>query len=557
MNTRLKYVKNIDCSEITDCSDGNGKNVAVNQDQHGNLVNYCYKCKKRLKKTSSEPSQGSISTKAILEQHPTKEDSTEPYNGSYQSIPSRGLDRETCEKYGVIFDPTTGKTVFPYGKNSFKTRDKDKNFYWSGSVENKLALFGMDKFSGGRTITITEGEFDALAVSQMMKTHLKIGSQPVVSIRDGCPSALRSIKQAYDYLNSFETIYLCFDNDVPGIRASKEVAQLLPPEKVKVISLPLHKDANEYLINNQSKQFINSWFSAVTYMPDGIINGSSLEDLVFKPLEKPIAYYPWGNLNTLTYGIRASEMVTVCAGSGLGKSLFLKEIIYKILKTNEDDKVGLLFLEESIKRTSLSLMSIDANKPLHLSQDQEISTEEKKLAFESTLGTGRVFLFDSFGSTSVENIINRIRYMAKVLGCKFIFLDHISIVVSAQLEANGSERLAIDELVTKLRMLVEETKIALFIVSHLRRPTGTGLEDGATTSLSLLRGSSSIAGLSDMVIGLERNSQADCSKERHTTRVRVVKNRYSGLTGKACSLHYCQKTGRMSQVFDDIEEEGV
>ena len=41
-NTRLKYVKNIDCSEITDCSDGNGKKVAVNQDQHGNLINYCY-----------------------------------------------------------------------------------------------------------------------------------------------------------------------------------------------------------------------------------------------------------------------------------------------------------------------------------------------------------------------------------------------------------------------------------------------------------------------------------------------------------------------------------
>ena len=158
MNTRLKYKYNTDCSKIVDCSNGNGKNVGVSEDQHGNLVNYCYKCKKRLKKTSSETSQGSISTKAILEQHPTKKDNTEPYNGSYQAIPHRKLDRETCERYGVIFDPTTGKTVFPYGKNSFKTRDKDKNFYWSGSVENKLALFGMDRFSGGKSITISDND---------------------------------------------------------------------------------------------------------------------------------------------------------------------------------------------------------------------------------------------------------------------------------------------------------------------------------------------------------------------------------------------------------------
>ena len=390
----------------------------------------------------------------------------------------------------------------------------------------------------------------------MMKTHLKIGPQPVVSIRDGCPSALRSIKQGYEWLNSFETIYLCFDNDEPGKKATKEVAQLLPPEKVKVISLPLHKDANEYLINNQSKQFINSWFSASTYMPDGIINGSSLEDLVFKPLEKPVAYYPWGGLNTLSGGIRRSEMVTVCSGSGLGKSLFLKEIIYKILKSSEDDKVGLLFMEESIKRTSLSLMSLDANKPLHLAE-VDANVAEKKLAFESTLGTGRVFLFDSFGSTSIDNIISRVRYMAKVLGCLYIFIDHISIVISAQLSENGNERQALDQICTRLRMLVEETKISLFIVSHLKRPSGTGHENGSNINLSELRGSGAIGQLSDMVIGLERNSQADCSKERHTTRVRVVKNRYSGLTGKACSLHYCQKTGRMSQVMDDIEEEGV
>jgi twinkle protein len=192
----------------------------------------------------------------------------------------------------------------------------------------------------------------------------------------------------------------------------------------------------------------------------------------------------------------------------------------------------------------LSIMSLAANKPLHL-PDCEATDEEKLEAYEKTLGTSRLYLFDHFGSTSVDNIINRVRYLAKGLGCKYIFLDHISIVVSAQ--GAGDERKALDEIMTRLRMLVQETGIALLLVSHLRRPDGKGHEEGTATSLSQLRGSGAIAQLSDMVLGLERNGQADDPKVRNTTHVRVLKNRFSGLTGKACDLLYDLRTGRMTE----------
>jgi twinkle protein len=108
---------------------------------------------------------------------------------------------------------------------------------------------------------------------------------------------------------------------------------------------------------------------------------------------------------------------------------------------------------------------------------------------------------------------------------------------------------------TKLRMMVQETNIALFAVSHLKRPDGKGHEEGAATSLAQLRGSGSIAQLSDIVIGAERNGQADEENERNTTRIRVLKNRYSGLTGPACSLLYTKDTGRMLEYIEaDVEE---
>jgi len=141
--------------------------------------------------------------------------------------------------------------------------------------------------------------------------------------------------------------------------------------------------------------------------------------------------------------------------------------------------------------------------------------------------------------------------MAKGLSCKYIFLDHVSIIVSAQ--ESGDERKAIDEIMTKLRMLVQETNIALVIVSHLKRPSDKGHEEGAVTSLAQLRGSGSIAQLSDMVIGLERNGQAEEEQVRNMTKVRVLKNRFSGTTGPAGNLLYNKHTGRM---LEYIEEEG-
>ena len=129
--------------------------------------------------------------------------------------------------------------------------------------------------------------------------------------------------------------------------------------------------------------------------------------------------YPWKGLNELTYGIRASEMVMITAGSGLGKSQVIREIIYNIL-INTDSNIGVMMLEESVTKTAKSIMSIYANKPLHV-PDVEVTDDELRQSFDATLGTGRLYFWDHFGSNTIESVINRIKYMAKALECKYIF----------------------------------------------------------------------------------------------------------------------------------------
>lgn len=195
-------------------------------------------------------------------------------------------------------------------------------------------------------------------------------------------------------------------------------------------------------------------------------------------------------------------------------------------------------------------MSIEANKRLCITGDT-VSRAEKEALYYRTIGNGNYFLYDHFGSLDGDNLLAKLRYMAVALDCHYLFLDHISIAISGLDEAD--ERKAIDKLMTNLRQLVEETGIALFVISHLKRvDKGQSHEEGGHTSLSQLRGSHAIAQLSDMVIGLERNQQGD---NPNTINIRILKNRYSGDSGLTGSLHYDRDTGRLydSRVSDLAE----
>jgi twinkle protein len=116
----------------------------------------------------------------------------------------------------------------------------------------------------------------------------------------------------------------------------------------------------------------------------------------------------------------------------------------------------------------------------------------------------------------------------------------------------GDERRAIDNIMTRIRSIVEETGAGIILVSHLRKIQGDkGHENGVSVSLSHLRGSNSIAQLSDTVIALERNQQAEDDLESRTTKLRVLKCRYTGDVGMATALTYDKETGRLSEINHD------
>lgn len=484
----------------------------------------------------------------VTEETARKMPNRELMQGSCQPLIKRGISLETVQKWNYQVGTLSGGDACQIANYydstgnliAQKVRTPDKKFFCTGDF-NSVGLYGQWLWSANhaKRIVVTEGEIDALSISELQDNRW-----PVVSIPTGAGGASHSVRNNIEYLESFDEVVFCFDSDEPGRKAARECAELLSPGKARIAVLNM-KDPNEMLVSGKAKELMAAIYSAKVFRPDGILSGEQLWEVITTEVVESDLRYPWACLNELTHGLRKYEMVTICAGTGIGKTTLVKEIEYALIQQGEI--VGHVGLEEQPRPTALSLIGIHLSKNLRV-YPLSATQEEKREAFEAIMGNGRLHVYDHTGSRDLETILAKIRYMVRALGCTFIVLDHVSIMVSGV--SDGDERRIIDNIMTQLRSLVDELGIGMIVVSHLKRPSGDlGHEDGAQTHMSQLRGSAAIGQLSDMVIGLERCQQGEDisgdSVDPNTVLLRILKNRFTGETGPSGYLRYLVDTGRL------------
>lgn len=466
------------------------------------------------------------------------------------AIRDRGIMAGTVNKYKVTVNTVPESPaghVYPYfDENGAHVANKvrrkgEKAFYWEGNPAGGT-LFGQQLFpAGGKAITVVEGECDALAGFQLTGSRY-----PCVSVKSAS-EAKKNCVDNFEYLDSFEKIVLAFDADEPGQKAAQQVAQLFAPGKVHILKFQMCKDPNEYLMKGLEKEFVNEWFRAPPYMPDGLLIGNDpkLLDDIINYKEPHCIPYPWEGLNKSVYGLRLSELTLFTADTGIGKTTFLKEIEYKLLQDEELKEkkygVGFLHLEEPKRDIALGLMSIHNNKPYHL-PDTHKTAEELTQAYHDVVDTERVVIWDHFGSNEIDTVLAKIRHMV-ALGCRYIVIDHLTIIVSDQ---SGDERKQLDEISTKLKVLTMNLGICVIAVIHINRQ-------------GQVRGSAGPEQVSNNVIRLERDKRDPDEWRRNVTRMSVEKCRLSGRSGPACWVYYNPITNRLEELskeLADIYEQG-
>lgn len=477
---------------------------------------------------------------------------------SLKPLKARGITESTCRKYQYYFTNYKGKpcqVANYFDENGTlvgqKLRFQDKSF----AVKGKLSttFFGQQLYNNGVRLIITEGEIDCLTVSQLLGNQ-----EPVVSIPCGVQSAKKVFEANLKWLEAFKEVVVVFDNDDAGRKGAKEIEGILSPEKLRIAVLKQYKDPNEYYINNKGNELLEALENAKKVTPENIINADTLlDDLLEEPEEVTGYSLPWTvKANKMIRGVRKGEITMLTAGTGIGKSTMIRELGYHLVM-DHGLKIGSMMLEENVLRTSKGYIGLYLNKPVHLSR-KGITNDQYTEAFNHTLGTGKFVMYNHFGSLDNSSILNAIRYMAVTEKCDFILIDHISIAVSG-IESNN-ERKLIDILMTRLRQLCEELGVGLICICHLKRGDGKkSAEEGGSISLEDLRGSQAIAQLSDTIIALERNQQADSDIKKNLVQIRVLKCRQTGDTGIGGKLWFNKERNRLeipnADLMNDIESD--
>lgn len=510
-------------------------------------TSYCFSCGKwdtTTPNTSSKQRKTSTMSRDILLQ------------GEAKVLKARGITKAISSQYnykiGVDNAGNGCQIATYYDKDkqpvAQKLRYKDKTFKFIGDSKEAL-LYGQQLFSsGGKKLTITEGEIDALSVAQAFD-----GKYPVVSLPNGAQGAKKSITKNIEWITSFEEIYLWFDNDQPGLEAIEEVLNVLPIGKVKIIKHDKFKDASEVLTETGKAGVVNAFYNAEPYKPDGFINPLDIIDEATKPIEWGI---PWlyEKLTNVSYGRRYGEVVAVGAGVSVGKTDFLMQQIAEDLKNKHH--VATFMLEQSKVETLQRIAGKIDGTFYHL-PDVEYEVDKLKQTITSI---PNLHIYDNFGKIDWETIKGKIRAATHSFGCKLFYIDNLT-----ALNAHADdERRNLDGLMEEIASLAKELDIWILLVSHLNPPkSGASHEAGGKVEQGQFTGSRAIMRWCQFMLGVERNTLHDDPKERCKGLVRCIKDRFSGkATGQTIGFVYDTETGltleadevAQLEMFDDEED---
>jgi twinkle protein len=431
-----------------------------------------------------------------------------------------------------------------------KIRTTGKDFTVLGDLKQALPFFGQHICrDGGKMIVITEGELDAMSVTQAMGL-----TWPAVSIPNGAQSARKTIIKGRTWLEKFDKVVFMFDEDDVGRKALEECLPLLSPGKAYIATLPL-KDANEMVKAGRSKELVDAVWSARAYRPQAIVD---LDDLMVEALQDAEwgLPWPWKTMTKATYGIRRSALYVWGAGTGSGKTTLMKQLavsaMFPELCEDQSDllpmpgprKVATLFFEEAPRHTLRTMAGMVIQKRVHV-PGVEYDREALKTAMEAMKGL--LFPLSLYGSRSWEDVKSYITYLAQAEDVRDFVIDPMTALVATA----EDERRALDAIMSELAGLTETLDITIHLVSHLSTPEGKSHEDGGRILEKHFRGSRAVAYWAHYMIGLERDKQnKDCP-----TTVRGLKDRLTGdAVGPFIGLDFDRETGLMFEV--ELKENG-
>ena len=494
----------------------------------------------------------------------------------------RSIKPETAHFYGHLFErDSTGeiiRTYYPETKSTFKgelnslrgykSRDLPKAFgrHNIGIVGTSNDLSGSHKFtSGGKWLLIVGGEECKLAAAQMLRDYQIQRKQEdydriaVVGIHCGEGSLSKVCANSYDFIDSFEEVILCMDNDEAGRKAVQEAVKVLPENKVKVMVTSL-KDCSEMLQTGKQKQFISDFYSAKPLIETGIISASeAAQGIEEYLLAEKITLPPHLHRvqDALRGGIRSTgAIVNIIGNTSVGKTFFSDVLVHHFI-FNSPLKPTILSIERTAAELTLDLYSYHLGQNLTWFEEgtdalEYLHREDVKELCNNMMideyGEPRFWIIDDREGT-VEVLKKQIERAVKQNNSKLVILDILTDVLRS-LPLDEQEKFM------QYQKQMKKEGVVFLNLLHTRKPSNEKGDDGfKRVSEYDILGSGTIPQSADINIVLNRNKMAEDNVERNTTYVDIPKCR-GGLTGTdICKLYYDPMTRKQYDLDDWLSQQ--
>ena len=434
----------------------------------------------------------------------------------------RNISASTFRLYGVGTD--SENVYFPYFKDGVPVAAKvrtlrEKEFKWLGTNPDHF-LFGTQtiKSSQRSAIILTEGEYDACAAYQM--TGL-----PSVSIPNGAKSAVKSVKKNLEYLESFKTVYVCFDADDVGQEAADEVIEVLKAGVGKLVRLDL-KDACEYTKIGDSDGFkqaisLSQAKKVKSYYSNDVLVEKWLS--FFSAEKREGVKTGITRLDNLGYRIRKGELTTIMASPAVGKSTLARQIAANCVA--QGLKVLLCPFEElDIKYYAQVVGMIEQKK---LAQATLTLNERMNLIEEYK---DKLFLSSISQTIQPKEIGHVLGYACRSEDIDLVIWDNITKSTASSPNQTQDIQASYSQLVS----VAQACNTHVLVVTHTTRDRD--LKDGDAPSLYQGFNSGAIERFSDTVISMGRDPNSN------NCVVAIRKERFNNCVGETM-LTYNPKLG--------------
>ena len=440
----------------------------------------------------------------------------------------------------------------------YKIRSVPKDFRSIGRTGADCQLFGQFRFNrGGKYVLLVEGELDQLSAYQMLKEYNKSkGSDfetAVVSPTTGAQSK-KQIAAQYKFLDTFDNIILCMDNDKAGKEAAEDILTVLPKGKVKVMQMR-KKDPNEYLVADIQKAFVSDFYAAKLHIPAGVVGSSELyEKMLEGAAVEKVPLPPFmSKLDNMIGSIELGTIGIFAAGSGAAKTTVANELLYFWL-FNSPHKIGVVSLELTCAQYAQAMLSRHIAKKISLIKDtaekikfleQEKIREKGRELFLDSNGNDRFMVIDERDG-SIEVLQDKIEELVISCGCKVIILDPLSDILDS---------LSIDEQAKFMKWcksIIKTYNVTFLMIAHIRK-SGSN-KDAASTGAFIpeesISGSSTVFKSASWVVMMMRDKYNVDPIIKNTTKLVLSKNRSGGETGDAGQLYYDNQTHTLHDLDD-------